>query len=413
MSGRENTMSFIYNSLKQGGHVDLVRCESLLEKRTIGRILTAIISGIWSLLRHVRPVPLQGLLFHDRKLAARLANKVEELQPSTVYFDGIRSGLEAPALRARFPNLRLVCDFDDLMSRRVQMLRSGREQLSLGYLKNRIPAWLERVLLRGWIGKSVLAYEQHALKVAELRVIAACDAIVLVSDRDAVELRKLPHRASIEVIPPVMPVASQAPSWPQDAFAIRRFVFVGSDSLVQNRQAIEFLVSLWNRVHPRTPLHVFGRQSGTYEKTPGLHFHGFVEDIAVAYEPGSVLLAPSFLSGGVKTKVLEAMAYGVIPVGTALTFEGIRAPVSPLVCETDDWASLVSNPSEWEHTLATYGPIAIAHAMRNHSPDTLGPRWRQVIWPEESGETPYHPEDAAFEPPVGAHNIFTQSDSLA
>lgn len=408
-SGRERTMAFIRGALAAGGHVDTLRLTSLLEDRSIRRAAEAVLAGLWGLLRG-RPVPLQSLLFHDRRFGQRLVAAVASLQPSAVYFDGVRSGMHAPELRNRFARLRLVCDFDDLMSRRMQMLAAARQPISMGYLKKLVPGWVQRHVLDGLLGRALQTYEQRALQGAERRIMAACDKVVLVSAVDAAHLRADWPQAPVVVIPPVMPPMAPGAASDSAPLQVRRFVFIGSDTLLQNRQSIEFLVALWKRVLPRTPLHIFGKQSGTYDPVPGLQFHGFIADLAAAYEPGSVLLAPSFLGGGVKTKVLEAMSYGVVPIGTHVTFEGIEAQTQGLVFEAGEWAALVSNPEQWRQRLEFEGRRAIGQAARAHSLPVLSARWRSVVWPAGAGATEDQPAAANAPASDGTQNRLIEGD---
>lgn len=369
-------MAFIRTALLQSGRVDTLRLTSVLEDRSWRRFISAGVAGLWGALCG-RSVPLQALLFHDSAFGRHLVAEVARLQPSTVYFDGVRSGQYATALRKRFPQLRLVCDFDDLMSRRMHELAAARQPISMGYLNKLVPVWVQRHLLDGVVGRAVKAYELRALRGAERRIGTACDAVVLVSSVEAAQLREELPQCNVVAIPPAMPTVQRQPG----PLRIGRFVFIGSDTQLQNRQAIEYLVALWKHVCTLTPLYIYGKQSASYGDVPGVTFTGFVADVASAYEEGSVLLAPSFLRGGVKTKVLEAMAYGVVPVGTQITFEGIEAPTEGLVIKSEEWAAFVSQPEAWQQRLDTAGSQAIAAAMQAHSVGVLSARWRAVVWP--------------------------------
>lgn len=375
-SGRERTMAFIRRSLEQGGEVRFMRLHSLLEQRSLRRLLSVTLALVGGVLRG-RPVPLQALLFHDPGAARELEAEVRRMRPDAVYFDGVRSGSLAMNLRARLPGVRIVCDFDDLMSRRMEMLAESKQPISMGYLKKLVPAWVQRHVLDGLVARGVQAYEWRALRSLERRIASASDAVVLVSSFDASHARQQMPGATVAVIPPYM--ASPVPV--EALVRAERFVFIGSDSLLQNRQAIEYLVELWARVRPATPLHVFGKQSRTYAAVPGVTFEGFVADLAQAYRPGSVLLAPSFLSGGVKTKVLEAMSFGVVPLGTEITFEGIDADCRALTATPDQLAGWVADPARWCPTWREQGAAAIAQAARSHSERLLGNRWRETVWP--------------------------------
>jgi len=375
-SGRERTMAFILQSLEAGGEVKQLRLHSALERRSAGRIMRLLAAAAWGVLT-LRPIPLQALLFHAGGSERELDALVAHLRPETVVFDGVRSGQMALGLRARFPSLRIVCDFDDLMSRRMEVLARTGQPISMGYLRKMVPAWVQRCVLDGLFARLILSYEHRALRAAEGRIGRACDDTVLVSSVDAGHLRSLSPGVRVSVVPPYM--GAHAPFRP--LVAVERFVFIGGDSLLQNRQAIEFLVSLWARARPATPLHIFGKQGRIYPEVPGVVFRGFVADVADAYLPGSVLLAPSFLSGGVKTKVLEAMSYGIVPLGTEVTFEGIEADFDGLTggpAQIEEW---VCDPARYVGGWAERGAAAIGQAACNHAEARLGKRWRTIVWP--------------------------------
>lgn len=379
-SGRERTMAFIRAALAEGGEVETLRLHSVVEQRSLGHMLSILAAAARGLLRG-RPLPLQSLLFHDRHSDKLLRDAIDRFHPQTVYFDGVRSGLLLPGLRQSHPRLRLVCDFDDLMSRRMAVLARAGQPISAGYLKRFIPNWVQRHVLDGWLGRTVQSYERGALERVEREIVAAADATVLVSAIEAEHLRKATRSTSVAVIPPVMPNVTPGP-WPASVPApVRRFVFIGSDAMLQNRQSIRFLVDLWKRVQPPLPLHIYGRQTQAWPAVPGIAMHGFVQDVAEAFSPGSVLLAPAFLEGGVKTKVLEAMAHGVVPVGTAATFEGIDADTAAMALPQDAWDAFVLDPARFDATVLAAGRRACEQASAAHAAARLAERWRSVTWP--------------------------------
>ena len=377
-NGRERTMAFIKRSLAAHGDVHILQLPSALEQPTVHRIGNALSSAVGGLLR-AHPKPLQSLLFTDSHHSEAIKGAIERLKPSAIYFDGVRSGQYVPYVKTQFPELRIICDYDDLMSRRMQTLLQGRQSISLGYLRKHLPEWLQRYLFDGVLARLILAYEYRALRLEERRIALSADVVVLVSNIESEELKQQVPNATIQTIPPfVTPVSSFRPLQ-----KIERFMFIGSDAQLQNRQSIQYLIELWRRTRPATPLHIFGRQTRDYPDTPGVVFHGFVDDIASAYTPGSVLLAPSFLHGGVKSKVLEAMAYGVIPVGTQITFEGIAADASALTFDEGALSALIKDPAAHQDHLTQAGASVISQAVISHSAARLGELWRHAVWPSK------------------------------
>lgn len=375
-SGRERTMSFIKGALAAGGEIDTLRLHSVLERRSVGRILSVMGTALGGLLRG-EPVPLQTLLFYSPGYLAALTETVQRLQPQTVYFDGVRSGLYALPLRRRFPDLNLVCDFDDLMSRRIEVLAERRQPISMGYLKKLVPAWVQRHVLDGVVARAIQAYEHRALRSLEKRISQVSDSVVLVSSVDAGHMREQLPGVPVEVIPPYMEAQCQL----KELKGIRKFIFIGADSLLQNRLTIEYLVAAWQRLQPDTELHIFGKQSGTYPNVKGVIFRGFVKELSDAYEAGSILLAPSFVGGGVKTKVLEAFSYGVIPVGTETTFEGVQADCRKLTLTEQQLEDLIQHPQRWLSVINSAGALAVQGVVNNHAGRLLGERWRALVWP--------------------------------
>ncbi|MEI6604259.1 MAG: glycosyltransferase [Verrucomicrobiota bacterium] len=77
----------------------------------------------------------------------------------------------------------------------------------------------------------------------------------------------------------------------------------------------EFLKHAWplvRQVHPNATFVVYGdtRDAFTGRSFPGVVWKGFVPDLREAYRTSDVVISPIMFGGGLKTKVLEALAYG-------------------------------------------------------------------------------------------------------
>lgn len=130
-----------------------------------------------------------------------------------------------------------------------------------------------------------------------------------------------------------------------------RFLFVGSFAHRPNRLAAEFLVHrLWPRLAPQIPesrLLLSGRGSveflascGGKEKWRDLRVDalGFVDDLTPHFRESRLFLAPLAEGGGIKIKILEAMARGIPIVTTPVGAEGIasEADEALYLSECDD-----------------------------------------------------------------------------
>jgi glycosyltransferase involved in cell wall biosynthesis len=115
-----------------------------------------------------------------------------------------------------------------------------------------------------------------------------------------------------------------------------RFVFIGSDRQSQNRLTIEYLMKIWESARPAAPLVIAGPMVRTWPPVENVSFTGWLEDTSVLYTPGSIMITPSFIRGGIKTKVLQAFAHGCPAVGNDATFEGLPLEGYPFRFNTDE-----------------------------------------------------------------------------
>jgi len=379
-SGRHRTVRHVAAALGEHGAVTPVRLHHLLERRRLSDMLWAGATFTLSLLEG-RPLPLQCLLFATASARREVAARVAADPPEVLYLDGVRLHLLLKDLRPLLTRTRVVVDFDDLMSRRMALLRDLRLPLSLGYVRGQVPGPLRRLLESRALGALVTAYEAAALRRVEGEMLASSDAVVLVSSADARALADAQAdprlSARIHAIPPPAevpgPLGRLAPPL--------RFVFIGTDRQMQNRLTIDRLVDLWRRLRPAAELHVFGPQVRPAPDVPGVLHRGWVEHLGDVYDGHSVLLAPAVLGGGVKTKVIEALAHGCPAAGNAVTFEGLTIPDYPLVLDDAGIESLVADPEAHLETLRAAARTGFAFVRRELSAGRYRARWRDVLAP--------------------------------
>lgn len=325
--GRPRTIASIQAAMRRFYQVDACVLSSFVEQKSVWRMLEVLGLAVTELL-HGRLPALQCLLFADRRAADRISREIEDSGAETIYFDGIRTYYLARLLRKRFVKKRFVVDFDDLISRRTEQLCASDSKLSLGYLRGRVPEVINRLLAKDAFSKLVARYEARAIQRAELHYGSIADVIVLVSK---VEGELLRHRtlARVEVLPPPVDISAETQTYEH----FERFVFIGSDALPQNASSIEWIMSHWKQAHPHAEVHIYGKMVHAHEAVAGVHFRGFAQSLSDVYTPGSVLLVPGVLRGGVKTKVFEAFAHGCAVVGNEVSFEGMDLGDYPLCLE--------------------------------------------------------------------------------
>ncbi len=378
-NGRERTLRFIRNAIGDHTEVAEFKIRSVFEEGGIGAKIGAAVRVGWSVLRGA-PCALQVAMFsHPRKRTA-LLRVIDAFKPDVIYFDGIRLVDYAILVRHRVPGCRIVVDFDDLMSRRANILREQDFPLSAGYLEKSLPGPFVRLANARLIRNALLGYEAYALKRQECEAIGASHAVTLVSTEDAHALRcSLTDAEAMKTHVIAPPMNALLPvRHPVTPF---RFVFIGSDRQLQNRLAIEYLVALWARVRPATPLVIYGRMAGRYDPVPNVEFAGFAPTQADVYTPCSIALCPAFLRGGIKSKVLEAVSYGCVPVGNEAAFEGLGFHDDTLAMSESQLERFIVEPAAELDRVVEAAMRFAAYCEQRFSAPVFDRRWRKLIAP--------------------------------
>ena len=198
-----------------------------------------------------------------------------------------------------------------------------------------VARWQRRVDLWLWT--------QH-----ERRAIVAADWLQCVSDPDLQCYRQLgadPQRLWHQPLG-VDPERLGAAAAPNPTAP--RLLFVGSFDHEPNRAAARCLATQifpeLARRHERLSLDIVGPRPPAWLRrlaAPRLRVHGFAPDLDPLYDGTSAFVAPLFLGGGIKIKILEALARGAPVVTTSIGIEGIQAHAERELLLADDVASCI------------------------------------------------------------------------
>jgi hypothetical protein len=382
MAGRLRVAHAIRAALSTHAQVKSIRLPSVVTDRTLGRAIGAAASLVLSVLRG-QPLPMQCAIFGSPRDVQAV---VQAIPPDveTIYLDGVRCFELLRELRRSRPDGRIVVDFDDLMSRRMGLLLAAGQPLSPGYMTERLPRMLRGVATSKTVGRAAALYESLTLKATERRTLALADAVVLLSTKDAEGLEAVrgkwpPSRARVETVAPAVAVVDADPVTPP-----LRFVFVGTDVLTQNRLTIDYLLDLWRRERVAAPLAMFGHQTRKVSLPASVTMHGYVSNLEEIHDGHSVLLTPSFLRGGIKTKVLEAFSLGTPVIGNSHTFESM--PIADYPLRIDDEMKLLAilrDPDGCQQQFHSAVAHGRAYLRSHHAPEVFARRWRQLMGASE------------------------------
>jgi glycosyltransferase involved in cell wall biosynthesis len=192
------------------------------------------------------------------------------------------------------------------------------------------------------IWEQLALHEPRALRRAALRVITrsirryeianldACDAVVPITEGDARELRALGCTRPMYVLPGGVDIAELADPSAAPAHA-HSAGFLGSLDYRPNQEAAlwiaEELRPRLARVAPAADIVIGGSNAPEWLRArlaaSGVTLAGEVPDAAAFIDSMGVMIAPLLSGGGMRIKILEAMARGKAVVATTLGAEGI------------------------------------------------------------------------------------------
>lgn len=376
-SGREKINLFIHQSLEDAATVKVVEFYHLFRLKHIPGFISAGIKFLTGFISGKR-LPLQVMLFSDKREICRIVKIARHFNPDSIFVESERSFLLLKALRAELPATRIICDFDDLLSRRMQEWASHDNSVSLGYVARFIPTAVQ-TLISGPLAAWLCRYEAATLSQLEVACFDYADQVILLSSAEEaiLKLQLADHqKAKLRVIPPACNIKKTLapPSQPL------RFVFIGSDALLQNRLTIDYLVKQWQTLKPITPLVIYGKMNRQYPAVANLSFAGFADTLDDVYTPNSVLLAPAFVKGGIKTKILESLEYGTMVVGNEISWEGI-SPTDASEPRELALQNLIQSPRDHFTPFFDESQAAVLHLQVTSTLNQTKQRWLDCLLP--------------------------------
>ncbi|MGZ4809638.1 MAG: glycosyltransferase family 4 protein, partial [Thermoanaerobaculia bacterium] len=179
-----------------------------------------------------------------------------------------------------------------------------------------------------------------SLRDYEVRHLDTPDAVVPISTADAEDFRQLGCTRPIHMSPCGVTLADLPPDSPEPG----RAGFIGSLNFRPNQGAVEWIVDeLWPRVMERAPearLSIAGDSAPRWlsrrARGPSIDFLGHVADADAFVRGLSVVIAPMFTTGGMRIKVLDAMALAKPVMATSLGAGGIEVHPGHDIVIADD-----------------------------------------------------------------------------
>jgi glycosyltransferase involved in cell wall biosynthesis len=268
----------------------------------------------------LRGVPAWAAYTALPEMGARVRDVATSWRPDIVHFEYHVMGQYVGALPDHNAT-RILSEFEAGVLASREHFATGKEGGALG-------DWLQR---RAW-------------ERFERRIIGEVDAVVVFSDRDREALAALGRRTPIVRIG----LGTRLPATPLDPLGATdhlRVVFVGNFMHPPNIDAaIRLTDAVFPAVRARFPdalLRIVGAhppQRLLSRAHSGVDVTGRVPDVTPWMNAAAVVAVPLRLGGGMRVKVLEALAHGKAVVASKRALEGLDVTdgVQVAMAETDD-----------------------------------------------------------------------------
>lgn len=185
-----------------------------------------------------------------------------------------------------------------------------------------------------FVGGAYSLIQARRLRRYEVAAARAADAILAVSEDDAAALRAIGARAKLGdpiVVPNGVNLDHYRP--PGRKRDGQTALFIGKLDYRPNLDAVTWLLrEIWPRVrakNPRARLRIVGRGLSAsltrLGSRDGVELVGAVPDDRPAFDEADLLLVPMRMGGGVRLKVVQAMAMGLPLVATPAGIAGVPA----------------------------------------------------------------------------------------
>lgn len=183
-----------------------------------------------------------------------------------------------------------------------------------------------------FLKRQYLRLQARRLKRFEQAHIHDCDLLVGISERDVATFRSWGFQKPAVVVPIGVDVATYTPD--ERCFEQPLSLsFLGSLDWLPNVEGLQwFLREVWTPLlaptFPDLTFHIAGRNTPAWVRQlrlPRVHVHGEVPDAAAFLNAHPVLVVPLLSGGGMRAKIVEAMALGRVVLSTSVGLEGVPA----------------------------------------------------------------------------------------
>ena len=183
------------------------------------------------------------------------------------------------------------------------------------------------------IARGLLGREVRLIRKLEGEACRRAQVVLAVSEQDKRALKEVAgDEAAIEVVPITVNVAQFEESRAGRQLHAAQLFTIGTMFWPPNSEGVIWWLregfEILHRHYPEITYDIVGARpphalQQCVERFPNVHLHGYVADVEAFWMNATALLVPILSGGGVRVKILEAMARGVPVITTTIGCEGL------------------------------------------------------------------------------------------
>jgi glycosyltransferase involved in cell wall biosynthesis len=296
---------------------------------------------VYSLL--LRRWPLQVSAYYCRKTHHKIKGVIKEERPDHILYDMVRVAEYLSDEKGQ-----KLLNYDDLLSLRYERQLEWFQYIPsvFGSFSGKLPGSLKRFANLKFIQKWLIAFESKLLHSYEQRVASLFHHLIFTSPKEAASFGQLIHHESCHGIPMKFDPGKQGNVHPR-RYDKNKLVFVGKMDIPHNSSAVVYFCErIWPRIKQQAPeakFYIVGKNpiaevQRLQDTCQGVVVTGEVDDMRRIVSDSALMTAPLLFGTGIKTKIVEAMSWGVPVVTNRIGSEGINANHGEdfFVCESDE-----------------------------------------------------------------------------
>lgn len=246
--------------------------------------------------------------YHDDKIYMEIEKIIKEEKIDITYIDHLHMAFYGKLINEHFPEIKLI-------------LREHNAEYIFWERIYKEESNIFKKLLFWWQSLKMLNYEKEITNIF--------DKCLMISSIDQIKLKKINPNIRAQVISTGINIQNYQASQPRKIIPFS-LLYVGDFSWLPNLKGILwFLRKVWpevKRLFPKAKIFIVGKNPPKdilRYKNDDVIVTGYVQDVKPWIDRSEIFLVPLFSGGGIRVKILEAMAIGKPIISTSVGAEGI------------------------------------------------------------------------------------------